>query len=84
LTGPNTNGSQFFICTGETPWLDGRHIVFGRVLEGMQVVDKISSYGSGSGQPKANIQIINCGVLSNDHHIENNIQLGTQVFIVNQ
>ncbi|KAL4117688.1 hypothetical protein PRIC2_011674 [Phytophthora ramorum] len=64
--GPNTNGSQFFICTGDTPWLDGKHAVFGRVLEGMDVVDIISSCGRRSGNPKASVKIINCGVLDAD------------------
>ncbi|XP_034027274.1 peptidyl-prolyl cis-trans isomerase A isoform X4 [Thalassophryne amazonica] len=59
--GPNTNGSQFFICTVKTDWLDGKHVVFGTVVQGMEVVDKVESYGSKNGKTSKKITIFNCG-----------------------
>lgn len=56
-------GSQFFICTSKTPHLDGRHVVFGVVEDGWDVVKKIESYGSRSGTPSKKIVITKAGVL---------------------
>ena len=60
--GPNTNGSQFFLTTAECPWLDGKHVVFGRVVEGMDVVRRVESVGSKSGKTSKAVVIARCGV----------------------
>ncbi|MCE9567192.1 MAG: peptidylprolyl isomerase [Planctomycetes bacterium] len=59
--GPNTNGSQFFLCTAATPHLDGKHVVFGQVVNGYDVVKKIEAVGSQSGKTSAKITISDCG-----------------------
>lgn len=59
--GPNTNGSQFFICTGNTPHLDGKHVVFGQVISGMDVIKKIEAAGSSSGRTSEKVVITDSG-----------------------
>ncbi|XP_010548088.1 PREDICTED: peptidyl-prolyl cis-trans isomerase-like [Tarenaya hassleriana] len=63
-SGPNTNGSQFFVCTEQTAWLDGKHVVFGQVVEGMDVVKAIEKVGSQSGRTSKRVVIADCGQLS--------------------
>merc|ERR1712010_137551 len=59
--GPNTNGSQFFLCTAKTSWLDGKHVVFSQVVEGMDTVKKVESFGSQSGKTSKKIVVADCG-----------------------
>ena len=62
--GPNTNGSQFFICTVKTEWLDGRHVVFGSVVEGMDIIKQVEGFGTRSGKTSAKIVVDDCGEIS--------------------
>lgn len=61
--GPNTNGSQFFICTSDTSFLDGKHCVFGKITKGMDVIKAIESVGSGGGATSKPVRISACGEL---------------------
>merc|ERR1711915_349334 len=61
--GPNTNGSQFFICTVKTSWLDNKHVVFGHVVEGMEIIKQMEGQGSPNGSTKSKVSILDCGQL---------------------
>merc|ERR1712210_170663 len=59
--GPNTNGSQFFITTVKTAWLDGRHVVFGKVIDGMDVITAVEAVGTSSGTPQKRVEVVDSG-----------------------
>merc|ERR1712122_252404 len=61
--GPGTNGSQFFLCTTKTSHLDGKHVVFGKVVQGYEVVKAIEAVGSSGGQTSKAVVIEDCGEL---------------------
>jgi cyclophilin family peptidyl-prolyl cis-trans isomerase len=61
--GPGTNGSQFFITTVPCSWLDGKHVVFGKVVEGMNVITAVEKVGSSSGKTSTKVTIADCGQL---------------------
>ncbi|KEP49384.1 peptidyl-prolyl cis-trans isomerase, cyclophilin-type protein [Rhizoctonia solani 123E] len=61
--GPNTNGSQFFITTVVTSWLDGKHVVFGEIVTGLDIVKKMEAVGSASGKPSKPVKIAACGII---------------------
>jgi len=63
-SGVNTNGSQFFLTTVETPWLDGKHVVFGSVTNGLEVVKNIERLGSQGGRTSQKVEIVDCGQLA--------------------
>eukprot|EP01012_Entosiphon_sulcatum_P023457 TRINITY_DN2848_c0_g1_i1.p1 TRINITY_DN2848_c0_g1~~TRINITY_DN2848_c0_g1_i1.p1 ORF type:complete len:184 (+),score=45.06 TRINITY_DN2848_c0_g1_i1:113-664(+) len=62
--GPNTNGSQFFICTAQTPHLDGKHVVYGQVIQGHEVIMQMNAVGSPTGAPQRVVQIVQSGQIS--------------------
>merc|ERR1719507_871886 len=59
--GKDTNGSQFFITTVKTGWLDGRHVVFGKIIEGMNVVTEVEAVGTSSGKPQKTVVVHDSG-----------------------
>jgi len=63
-SGPNTNGSQFFITFAKTEHLDGKHVVFGRIIDGSSVLDKLEAVGSRTGTPQKKVVVTDCGAIT--------------------
>jgi len=68
-SGPHTNGSQFFICTGSTPHLDGKHVVFGQIVSGYEVIQKMERVGSSSGKTSKKVTIHTSGEVAKDENL---------------
>lgn len=64
--GPNTNGSQFFMCFVATPHLNGNHTVFGKVVDGIEMLDEMEAVGSNSGKTRAPVVIKDCGEITEE------------------
>jgi len=64
-TGKNSNTCQFFVCFGELKQLNGKHVVFGKVVEGMEVIDRVEAEAAteGEAKPELHVQVVDCGVL---------------------
>lgn len=80
-SGPNTNGSQFFITFKPTPWLDKHHVVFGELVEGMEVLDAIESVKTNkqNDKPIEKLTIVDCGVLKPQSPISTSIKEATRI-----
>jgi len=63
-SGPNSNSSQFFLCTAKTEWLDGKHVVFGNVTKGFEIVKAIEAVGSRAGKTSQKVEVVDCGQLA--------------------
>uniref|UniRef100_A0A7S3GCA7 Peptidyl-prolyl cis-trans isomerase n=1 Tax=Palpitomonas bilix TaxID=652834 RepID=A0A7S3GCA7_9EUKA len=66
-SGANTNKSQFFVTFAPTPWLDNKHVVFGRLIDGFDTLDKIEAEGTLSGKPKRKVEVEDCGVVPEEN-----------------